>query len=258
MTRASKIIDEQCLSTAWAKAFLATVEHPEVSPLVVTVTGMHDGLPTESAAVREPLDADLREQVRFDVNTVANTIFPSSLWNPSLPRTSLFERYLRILPEIRKCHRPGKASLANPYGVYFQRLIAYQGSDGNQLEYIIRTYAKGNHRFSDLQASILDPKADHKNQRTRGFPCLQQVAFQPMGKNQLAIIGFYPKQHLYERGYGNYLGLCRLGRFMAHEMGLEFSQMTCFVGVGVHGKVKKPKLSGLIGAIKRVVGEEQQ
>ena len=30
-----------------------------------------------------------------------------------------------------------------------------------------------------------------------------------------------------ERAYGNYLGLCRLGRFMAHEMGLKFDQMTC-------------------------------
>ena len=35
------------------------------------------------------------------------------------------------------------------------------------------------------------------------------------------MTGFYATQYVVERAYGNYLGLCRLGEFMAHEMGLK-------------------------------------
>ena len=48
----------------------------------------------------------------------------------------------------------------------------------------------------------------------------------------MAVNGFYAMQYLFERAYGNYLGLCRLGRFVAHELGLELVQMNCMVGIG--------------------------
>jgi thymidylate synthase len=120
------------------------------------------------------------------------------------------------------------------------------GEPTNQLEFIIETYTeKNNHRRSALYASILDPKVDAKHQRQRGFPCLQQVGFVPLQQEYLNVVGFYPKEHIYDRGYGNYLGLCRLGQFMAHEMGLELFQMTCFVGVASVGKMNKTPLRDL-------------
>lgn len=258
MARTSEMIEERSLSIAWAKAFMATMKNAEVSPLVVTVTGFHDGTAAESSAVRNALDSDLRERLGFDTNTVANTIFPSSLWNPERPRKDLFERYLRILPQIQACRLPGKRSYPNHYGIYFGRLIAYRRQDGNQLESIISTYKKGNHRFSGLQASIFDPDVDFTDQRMRGFPCLQQVGFLPLPRKKLAVMGFYPKQHLYERGYGNYLGLCRLGRFMAQEMNLELARMTCFVGVAVLGKTKARTLRQLSQVIERAASKELQ
>ena len=48
-----------------------------------------------------------------------------------------------------------------------------------------------------------------------------------MATSGLSITGYYATQYVVERAYGNYLGLCRIGRFMAHEMGLRFDQMTC-------------------------------
>jgi len=255
MARTSKIIDEACLSTAWAKAFLATLTNAEVSPLVVTVSGFNDGSAVEIAAIRDALDADLQGRLGFDSNTVANTIFPSSLWNPRRPRRHLFERYRRILPQIRACRLPGRRTHPNHYGIYFERLIAYRGQS-NQLENIISTHKKGNHRFSGLQASVFDPDADFTDQRIRGFPCLQQVGFLTLPGKKLAVVGFYPKQHLYERGYGNYLGLCRLGHFMAREMGLELARMTCFIGAAVLGKTKPAQLCQLSQAIRGALGEE--
>jgi hypothetical protein len=38
-------------------------------------------------------------------------------------------------------------------------------------------------------------------------------------------------QYLFERAYGNYLGLARLGEFMAHEMGLRLERVVCFSAV---------------------------
>ena len=50
---------------------------------------------------------------------------------------------------------------------------------------------------------------------------------------------FYATQLLFNKAYGNYLGLCRLGDFMAHEMGLTFERMNCFVGVAKIDNINK-------------------
>jgi len=57
---------------------------------------------------------------------------------------------------------------------------------------------------------------------------MQQIAFVPMAKTSaLHVVGFYPHQYLFQRAYGNYLGLILLGRFVAHEMHLTLANMTC-------------------------------
>ena len=176
---------------------------------------------------------------------VANTIFPISLWNPHADRRQLYERYRRILPRVARDRR-------NRYGLYFERLIAFghdaSFQDGvNQLEHIIQTWHSGNHRRTALQAAIFDPTKDHTNQRQRGFPCLQEVTFAPVGADELSVTGFYATQYIFERAYGNYLGLCRLGRFMAHEMGRDLVQVTC---VASPAKRDKPK-----GSLERLAHE---
>ncbi|NQU22354.1 MAG: thymidylate synthase [Candidatus Nealsonbacteria bacterium] len=247
-------IVEENLSVAWAKAFLATAENPEVSPLTVTVTGFESGRPAEDDRIRTALDQSLKSNGLHSCETVAGTIFPSSLWNPQLDRSALFDRYLKILPSIRKCK-------GNHNGVYFERLINYKpGGEGkvvNQLDYIISTYKAGNHRRSALQASIFNPARDATNQRQRGFPCLQQVGFTPNPREQsMAVSGYYPMEYIYVRGYGNYLGLCRLGQFVAHQLGLEMTKMTCFVGVGKPGEVaKKKNLRALAENIRAIISD---
>lgn len=225
MTGSSLMVEEGNLSVAWARSFLEVVEVGEIAPLTVVISGFDGGVPAEVVSIRQLLDSALREERGLSCHQVANTIFPISLWNSQLNRQQLYQRYLRILPRVLKNRR-------NKYGVYFERLIAY-GHDSkldggiNQLEHIIQTWHRGNHRRTALQAAIFDPKKDHSNQRQRGFPCLQQVAFARVGPNRLGLTGFYATQYMYERAYGNYLGLCRLGLFMAHEMGLKLDKVTC-------------------------------
>ena len=236
------------MSVAWGKAFLRVFKSNEIAPLVVVIEGLDNADPPEVPTIRNTLDAALiAEGNGLSCLQVANTLFPASLWNPQRPRADLYQRYLRIVHRIRK-HR------GNRYGVYFQRLIAF-GTDTeteghiNQLEHIICTWNRGNHRRSALQASLVDPRLDHTHQRQRGFPCLQQVAFAPKGDKELVVTGFYAKQHIFERAYGNYLGLCHLGRFMAHEMGLTLSQVICIATPAARDR-KKRDLVGLAGQVK--------
>ncbi|MGB7443426.1 MAG: thymidylate synthase [Coleofasciculaceae cyanobacterium] len=233
------LIDEENLSHAWAKAFLHIIDNPgkKISPLVVSITGFNNGIANEDQEIRQSLDKCLVDAGDQQIHTVANTIFPDSLWRRSkYQRHELFERYLKFLPRAKAIKHCKKK---NSRGLYFERLIAFGSgpNDGNQLDFIISEYqtAKENPkrkgvRTSMFQASIFDPGRDHVDLVQLPFPCLQHVSFVPQGET-LTLNAFYATQQLLNKGYGNYLGLCRLGNFMAHEMGLTFSRMNCFVGV---------------------------
>ena len=208
----------------------------------------------EVAPLRLLLDDALGDDKKaLSCHEVANTIFPISLWNPQADRHQLYERYQRIMPRVLRRNR---------YGVYFQRLIAfdhdaaYEGGV-NQLEKIIQTWKRGNHRRSALQAAIFDPRKDHTNQPLRGFPCLQQVAFAQQGSDGLSVTGFYATQYIFERAYGNYLGLCRLGRFMAQEMGRELTQVTCVASPAKRDKTKR-YLRELARDVEEILDELQE
>ena len=249
----SLTIEEDNLSVAWAKALLRVVEEGEISPLSVVIRGFTDGEPLEVAPMRELLDETLgADEKALSCQQVANTIFPNSLWNPRADRQQLYDRYRRIIPRLLRDRR-------NRYGVYFQRLIAF-GHDSayeggvNQLEHILQTWEGGNHRRSALQAAVFDPSRDHTNQRMRGFPCLQQVAFAPQGSGGLAVTGFYATQYIFERAYGNYLGLCWLGRFMAQEMGRQLTQVTCVASPAKRDKTKG-YLQGLAWGVERILDQ---
>ena len=231
------IIEERNLSVAWGKAFLKVYEAKEVSPLVVVIKDLAGGEPPEVLSIREALDHALETEGKGSCHTVANTIFPERMWNPQARREELFDRYLKIFPRVRRLHT------GNKYGLYFQRLIAFgcdnNGKGGvNQLERVLGTWTRGNHRRTALQASLFDPHKDHTHQRQRGFPCLQQVSFAHTNTGGLAVTGFYATQYMVERAYGNYLGLWSLGQFMAHEMGLRLEQMTCIATPGVRHRPK--------------------
>jgi len=232
----ARVITEKNLSVAWARAFLESMSpKKELIPLVVMVTELNNGVGWEDMEIRRLLDTSLQKMGKQSCNTVANTIFPESLWNPKVDREKLFKRYFNIMPEIMKCPK-------NIYGVYFERLVAYDpnentlnaSNESNQLDKIILAYkSKKGFRRSVLQTSIFDPRRDHSTRPYLKFPCLQHVTFAPCGDGRnMDVNGFYAMQYLFERAYGNYLGLCRLGRFVAHELDLELVQMNCMVGIG--------------------------
>ena len=222
------VAKSQHLSVAWAEVFLKLMDRgvTDLSPAVITISEFDEhSLPLQLTDIQTALDALNKQKCR----TVANTIFPNSLWTPDGEENALrlYGRYNRIWKTIARCP-------ANNKGVYFRRLTAFQPEGVapdhqpvNQLAHVIETYKdRGNHRHSALQASIFDPTRDHTHNRRRGFPCLQQVAFDATDGN-LEVTGFYALQHHVAKAYGNYLGLCWLGRFMANQMGLRLTQVAC-------------------------------
>jgi len=230
MSTSPLLIDEPSISHAWAKAILHVLAHPgkTISPLIVSITGFNDNSISEDPEFRAAVDAALEETNEQSPHTVANTIFPESIWRLARgDRQRFYEIYLQSFPRFQAL-----AKRQNRRGLYFERLIRWL-PDGkrNQLEWIVEQYSK-NHgvRRSALQACLFDPERDHIPDAQLGFPCLQQVSFVPQGKN-LVMNAFYAKQSLFQKAYGNYLGLCRLGAFMARQMGLTLERVNVTVGV---------------------------
>ncbi len=246
---------ENNLSRAWARAFLVAMAPgvDEISPLCVAVTGLDEGRPAEDADIGDTVDRALKAHKKPSVSTVASTIFPVSRWKkPELGHEVLFERYAKMLPTIKK------ADARNRNGTYFERMTSFGPDEINQLEHIIDTYAGGNRRRSALQAVIFDPAKDHTNQPQRGFPCLQYVSFAPFDKTKLRVTGVYATQYLFEKAYGNYLGLYNLGRFMAYELGLELAQLNCIASVAKRGAPSKESLRGLADELEGFLGEPER
>jgi hypothetical protein len=234
------------LSGAWANAFIRcwNAGGQVLAPGIVSFNvGEEDASwSLETPAIRCALDNQLSAFGVFSANqsnveTVAGTIFPESIWlRCNGNREKLFKEYEKMWPLVRKCGR-------NKRGTYFHRLTAFGEQKTNQLEKIIETWNSGIYRHSALQAGIFDPAIDHIKVPILGFPCLQQVVFRPVGtkgSGGMTVVAFYAKQLLLEKAYGNYLGLYRLGKFMAGEMGMRLTSVTCIASdlslSDTHGK----------------------
>lgn len=250
-------IEERNLSAAWGKA-LRLVSQPgqsEVLPLIVSITGFDStGNVLEDLNFRNVLDTVLLGAGLQRVQTVASTIFPSSMWNPEQPRAQLFDRYKKMIPRLKK------VTPRNNLGLYFQRMIAGGPQDSlNQLEYVLNHYlSRKGVRRSALQIAIFDPIKDHTAAPYLKFPCLQHVTFAPSANGGLSVNAFYATHYMVERAYGNYLGLCRLGQFVAHELGLKLERVTCYAGIAQRETtVSKTQLKPVFDAIDALVPPEE-
>lgn len=234
------MINDNNLSRAWSRLLLGILDGAgaEVSPLVLSVTGFDDkGVVSEDPAVRQAVDQLLKRKGRLKVEDVAFTIFPQRLWEMSRgDRTRLFTLYRTTFPRWQAMNKK-----ANGRGLYFERMVMYGRGpcDGNQLEWILSQYgSRAGVRRSMLQATTFDPGRDHVASAQLGFPCLQQVSFEPTTAG-LVVNAFYATQQIFDKAYGNYLGLAQLGAFMAHEMDMPLARLNVMVGVAKLERITK-------------------
>lgn len=263
-TELPKLIESPNLSYAWGHALIRAVNTSkrELCPLIVSVGPFKSPLPEEDNQIRGALEKELKRQKKNPCDVSGMVIFPHRIWTrrgrPQYEKFSVFCTR-KLFPRLKKLNR------SNRHGTYFQRMMAYRGCKGeevvevDQLGHMIDLLRKNRRpRQSALQISCLDPVKDHTGQTRRGFPCLQQVSLSYDDAGGLAVTGYYPTEFIFDRAYGNYLGLCHLGDLIAHETGLTLRRMSCFIGRPECGSVSKKSLKPLVELVRKrliVAGE---
>jgi hypothetical protein len=248
------------LAIAWAKAlaFLTRKGVGDVVPLVVNISGFANGFPSAHPEIRKEADALLdaataKKETLCPIDTTANTIFPENLWlrYRNDGRKVFFDRYRGLGDRLKK------RDSRNRKGTYFSRMIKYGEHDQDQLSHVLDAWDGGTHRRSALQIVVFDPKVDHTRQPFLGFPCLDYITFTPNTvEKTLSVMALYAEQWIVDRGYGNYLGLCRLGRFVAEQMKLRFAQLTCIASCAQLGEaVGKREAQALVGRVQHLLGD---
>ena len=243
------------VSEAYAKTLLHIVDHPgtEISPLVLTISGFVSKAPIpEDRDVRIAMDEALAIKGETPVEDVAFTIFPQQLWTMAQgDRAKLYQFYQWSFPAFKAWNRQ-----KNGRGLYFQRLTMYGRGpcNGNQLEWILTQSCRKGARRSMAQATTFDPDHDHTSSAQLGFPCLQHVTFAE-ASDGLVVNAFYATQQMFNKAYGNYLGLAQLGAFMAHELKLPLARLNITIGVAKLEKIRKTEtdLAELLNAARACV-----
>ncbi len=254
-------IQSSDLAVAWAKAvrLLAKKGVGDVVPLIVNISGFDEDFPAENPTIRTEVDALLeasksKKETLCTVETTASTIFPENVWLRYRRdgRNAFLDRYKGPLGD-----RLLKADPRNRKGTYFGRMLRYGPKGTDQLTHILDNWDAGNHRRSALQLVIFDPIEDHTRQPFLGFPCLDYVTFTPnTSEKTLAVTAMYAEQWIVDRGYGNYVGLCRLGRFVAEQMKLRFAQLTCIASCAQLGQAAgKREAQALIDRVQHLLGD---
>jgi len=226
------------LSHAWSDALQALVaNHGKAVHLAVAVGRPSD---PEDAGIRGTLDAFIDERRRagkkiWPVSTVANTMFPSAFYRRDREnaRGRLYELHAKAQRIQRRLDSDS----------YFNRLVAYPGADGepfNQLEYIVDRLIKqrkprerGGPMSSAYEVGLTVPaggnlrvQAPGKDRNIMSFPCLSQISFTLDG-DVLNLAALYRNQFFVTRAYGNYVGLARIGDFIAHETDAQLGEVLC-------------------------------
>jgi len=240
------VINDSTISGVWCQMVKIIRGHTgtELSPVLITLSDIDPVASEAFDPVRTALDAVLINREFNSTNTVANTIFPQSLYRfAKFDRQKLYKLYLDLVQRIKAIDRRNKD------GIYFERLIRFDEiNNWNQLDFVITEFnGRPGVRKSMLQAAIFDPNRDHKRVAQLGFPCMQHVSF-TYSNNQLTLHAFYATQQLFDKAYGNLLGLVRLANFMAREMHLALDKVSCYVGVEKLERIPKwdPALTSII------------
>ena len=221
------------LSVGWGLVLneLAKPGVTRLAPLTLSITGFDDhGIAQEIPEIRGAVDRFLAAQDKRDTENIAWTIFPQQDWEIAAgDRDLFFDVYIESYQRVQSFNPRN-----NKRGSYFQRLVDLKGAGQgpNQLKWLLDDYDRHPkaRRTSKFQATTFDPARDYSSTSLLEFPCLQQVSFTFDGGG-LQLNAFYATQQIARKAYGNYLGLARLGGFVAGQMNLRFEQLNVFVGV---------------------------
>jgi hypothetical protein len=221
-------------ASAWREAVrrVDAMPHQEAYNVLIDVENPYSATVSSHPGMAV-VDAFLKQHAK-PVETVANTIFPASLY--ARHGAPAFFRVFseRVLPKVRRGKRWS--------GFYFERMIAFPvpaGEAPNQLWSIIERMrsvsVRSNNRF---ELSLFDPARDVDNS-VYGGQCLSFLSFKtiPGNPRTLTLTAQYRNHFYTEKLLGNLIGLGRLMSFVAAEANLSIGPLTV---LSTHAKVDQP------------------
>ncbi len=192
---------------------------------------------TVSDPVVAEVDTFLRSRDVKPIETVANTIFPHSLYR-RYGAPTFFDRFTNnVLPKAR---RPGDRWS----GYYFERMINMPREGGgapiNQLmDITARLRNPAVRARNKFELSIFDPARD-VDDSPYGGQCLSFGSFKLRkdgDHERLDLTVMYRNHYYVEKLLGNFIGLGRLMAFVAAEGGAEVGELTV---ISTHATVDLP------------------
>jgi hypothetical protein len=229
------------IAEAWVDALetAATFKGGVTTGFVVTVT---DPLSDPNTAVTGLVGAALSTAKQQRVETIANTLFPRSLyrnsgpgWSPAMKKADvarldaaaerLYSNYIDMLPTLM-------SEPTNNRGTYFSRMVTWTGKERggiNQLAKRVEQLRKAHeNRQSSQSAADLTlevPGEDvtmmeyaANDNRKISFPCLVHISM-TVHEGRLSLTAIYRNWYLITRGFGNLVGLSRLLAFVCDQTG---------------------------------------
>jgi thymidylate synthase len=241
------VICEDSFQNAWAQAFLklhtnqwnawnivVQIEHPEFFD--IKINSLFEDFTNNNNLISP--------------KHVAHTIFPQTFFTNGISKKRLYYKYWRFFKRPRKDPRSG-------WGTYFARMIKYPTANGDidQLGDIINNI---NNRSKNYGASytMVIPCPDRDLNKIMGSPCLNYITIQtektPNQNNKkiINLLAVYRNHDFTRRAYGNYLGLCNLLKYIAHETNSQIGTLTC---VSSHASVPDYR-SELLGIANNILG----
>lgn len=267
------------IGSAWLAAFRALNDQKgSIVNLAVDITAPM----TEDLGVRHAIEdalVDLRDSHRDfagvqSMHTVANTVFPISLYRPDTQGAAS-----RFITNALKGEQNRRHATHRRWGTYLGRLVAYPARDGratNQLAINLERLSGKDRQWSDLyEVPISSPDGDHDDPDwedpgadssatsgavlhgdtrldplRRGGPCLAHISLTLDG-GAVSMMALYRRHSYVTRAYGNFLGLSRLLYFMAHESGHDVGNLMVVTG---HATVDAPGRANLLAAAEAAAG----
>ena len=228
-------IEPQATNTqGWLAAAIAVQEHGgEAHNVIIDIADPLSETRADTAIVRE-VDGFLRDHHHYALNTVANTIFPKSLYGRHGP-DAFYDVYRdRVLPRVKRMTRD--------WGRYFERLTMWKKVEGTQVKIInpldelvhfMQTQMQSNRTYRNVyEMTVYDPTRDARKVSNR--QCLSFLSFKLTNEKQLNLTVMYRNHAYISRGLGNFIGLGQLLAFVADQSGASLGSLTC---ISTHAEI---------------------
>jgi thymidylate synthase len=221
---------------AWLAAVKAVDGSPDHEAHNVIIDVANPGLDITRAHPIVKIVDDFMCARAKSVLTVANTIFPQSVYE-RYGAPELFRAFQeRILPRVRKKGERWS-------GYYFERLINYPARNGepiNQLWNVVERIRSNNPANNKYEVVVFDPERD-TDKSPYGGQCLSFMSFKLITggpEKRLALTAMYRNHYYIEKLLGNLIGLGRLMEFVAKEAGVGLGPLTVH---STHAEIDQPK-----------------